>query len=74
MAREWFSWNAIAEQWSRFTESVFVRVKTVLALTTPVFLTYNKDENIGRALERLRWAADIAVVGSHSTERMAIDG
>jgi hypothetical protein len=49
MVREWFSWNAIAEQWSRFTESVFVRVKIVLELTT-VFLTYNEDGNIGRAL------------------------
>lgn len=36
---------------------------------TPVLLTYNEEQNIGRSLERLRWAKDIVVVDSLSTDR-----
>jgi glycosyltransferase involved in cell wall biosynthesis len=35
---------------------------------TPVLLTYNEEENIGRTLSRLRWANDIVVVDSGSTD------
>jgi len=35
---------------------------------TPVLLTYNEKENIGRTLSRLRWAKDIVVVDSGSTD------
>ena len=35
---------------------------------TPVLLTYNEEENIGRTLPRLRWAKDIVVVDSGSTD------
>lgn len=34
---------------------------------TPVLLTYNEAENIGRTLSRLGWARDIVVVDSDST-------
>lgn len=36
---------------------------------TPVILTYNEEPNIGRVLSRLRWAKDVVVVDSHSTDR-----
>ena len=35
---------------------------------TPVLLTYNEEENIGRTLSRLRWAKDVVVVDSGSTD------
>jgi len=35
---------------------------------TPVILTYNEAPNIGRTLERLRWAREIVVVDSGSTD------
>jgi glycosyltransferase involved in cell wall biosynthesis len=35
---------------------------------TPVVLTYNEDTNIGRTLDSLRWAADVVVVDSGSTD------
>jgi glycosyltransferase involved in cell wall biosynthesis len=35
---------------------------------TPVLLTHNEEENIGRTLSRLRWAKDIVVVDSGSTD------
>jgi glycosyltransferase involved in cell wall biosynthesis len=35
---------------------------------TPVLLTYNEEENIGRTLARLDWACDIVVVDSYSTD------
>lgn len=35
---------------------------------TPVILTYNEEPNIGRTLECLRWAKDIVVVDSFSTD------
>jgi len=35
---------------------------------TPVILTYNEAPNIGRTLERLRWARDIVVVDSFSDD------
>jgi glycosyltransferase involved in cell wall biosynthesis len=35
---------------------------------TPVILTYNEEQNIGRTLVRLAWAKDIVVVDSGSTD------
>lgn len=35
---------------------------------TPLILTFNEAPNIGRVLERLRWARDIVVVDSFSTD------
>lgn len=35
---------------------------------TPVIITYNEAPNIGRALERLRWAKRVVVVDSESTD------
>ena len=35
---------------------------------TPIILTYNEAPNIGRTLEKLRWAKDIVVVDSFSTD------
>jgi glycosyltransferase involved in cell wall biosynthesis len=35
---------------------------------TPVLLTFNEAENIGRTLSRLEWAKDIVVVDSGSTD------
>lgn len=35
---------------------------------TPVILTYNEAPNIGRNLERLRWAHDIVIVDSFSND------
>jgi glycosyltransferase involved in cell wall biosynthesis len=36
---------------------------------TPLILTYNEEPNIGRCLERLRWAPAVVVVDSGSTDR-----
>lgn len=38
------------------------------ALITPVILTYNEAPNLGRVLERLRWAEEVVVVDSGSTD------
>ena len=38
---------------------------------TPVLLTYNEAENIGRTISRLTWAKDIVVVDSGSTDGTA---
>src|SRR5688572_13687600 len=35
---------------------------------TPLILTYNEAPNIGRTLEQLRWARDIVVVDSFSSD------
>lgn len=40
----------------------------MLSAITPVLLTYNEAENIGRTLSRLAWAADVVVVDSGSTD------
>jgi glycosyltransferase involved in cell wall biosynthesis len=40
----------------------------VLEQITPVLLTYNEEENIGRTLEQLGWASDVVVVDSYSTD------
>jgi glycosyltransferase involved in cell wall biosynthesis len=40
----------------------------MLDQVTPVLLTYNEEENIGRTLSRLGWAKDIVVVDSGSTD------
>ncbi len=38
---------------------------------TPLILTYNEESNIGRTLERLKWATNIVVLDSGSTDRTA---
>jgi glycosyltransferase involved in cell wall biosynthesis len=40
----------------------------VLADITPVILTYNEAANIGRSLERLKWACEVVIVDSGSTD------
>ena len=40
----------------------------MLSAITPVILTCNEAPNIGRTLERLRWARDIVLVDSGSTD------
>jgi glycosyltransferase involved in cell wall biosynthesis len=35
---------------------------------TPVILTYNEEQNVSRTLSRLKWAKDIVVVDSGSTD------
>jgi len=35
---------------------------------TPIVLTYNEAPNIGRCLDRLRWAREVVVVDSYSTD------
>src|SRR5262249_32729398 len=40
----------------------------MLHFITPVLLTYNEAENIGRTLAHLTWAKDIVVVDSGSTD------
>ncbi|MCE9520402.1 MAG: glycosyltransferase family 2 protein [Verrucomicrobia bacterium] len=39
-----------------------------LANITPLVITYNEAPNIGRCLERLRWAQRVTVVDSYSTD------
>ncbi|MEI6033645.1 MAG: glycosyltransferase family 2 protein [Verrucomicrobiae bacterium] len=36
---------------------------------TPMILTWNEEDNIGRCLERLEWAQEVLVVDSFSTDR-----
>ena len=36
---------------------------------TPVILTFNEEPNLSRVLERLRWAREVVVLDSHSTDR-----
>lgn len=40
----------------------------MLAVITPVILTYNEAANIGRSLERLAWAKEVVIVDSGSTD------
>jgi glycosyltransferase involved in cell wall biosynthesis len=40
----------------------------MLRQITPVLLTYNEEENISRTLSHLKWAKDIVVVDSGSTD------
>jgi glycosyltransferase involved in cell wall biosynthesis len=40
-----------------------------LADVTPVILTRDEEANIGRTLGQLRWASDIVIVDSYSTDR-----
>jgi glycosyltransferase involved in cell wall biosynthesis len=40
----------------------------VIDSITPVILTYNEASNIGRTMEKLRWAKDIVVVDSLSSD------
>ncbi|MBL9133136.1 MAG: glycosyltransferase family 2 protein [Verrucomicrobiaceae bacterium] len=39
-----------------------------LATITPVILTWNEDPNLRRCLERLRWAAEVIIIDSGSTD------
>jgi glycosyltransferase involved in cell wall biosynthesis len=41
----------------------------MLERITPVLLTYNEQANVSRTLSRLKWAKDIVVVDSGSTDR-----
>jgi glycosyltransferase involved in cell wall biosynthesis len=43
-------------------------IHKMLNRITPVLLTYNEEQNIARTLSRLRWAKDIVVVDSGSTD------
>ena len=43
--------------------------EAVLDQITPVILTYNEENNIARTLDRLRWARDVVVVDSFSTDK-----
>ena len=38
---------------------------------TPLILTFNEEPNLRRCLERLRWAADVVVIDSASTDATA---
>ncbi len=40
-----------------------------LADITPMILTFNEEANIGRTLEALRWASQILLVDSYSTDK-----
>lgn len=40
----------------------------MLEKTTPLILTYNEAPNIARVLERLKWAEEIVIIDSHSTD------
>jgi glycosyltransferase involved in cell wall biosynthesis len=42
--------------------------EAVLDQITPVILTYNEENNIARTLDRIRWARDVVVVDSFSTD------
>jgi len=42
--------------------------RTMLEQITPLILTYNEAPNIGRTLKQLRWARDIVVIDSFSTD------
>ncbi len=41
----------------------------LLSKVTPVVLTYNEEPNIGRTLESLRWASEVVVLDSSSTDQ-----
>jgi glycosyltransferase involved in cell wall biosynthesis len=43
--------------------------EAVLDQITPVILTYNEENNIARTLDRLRWARDVVVADSFSTDK-----
>ncbi len=42
---------------------------SILEQITPLILTHNEEANIGRVLDKLRWARDIVVLDSGSTDR-----
>lgn len=41
----------------------------MIELITPVILTRDEEPNIGRTLERLRWAREVVIVDSNSSDR-----
>src|SRR5438105_1936717 len=41
----------------------------MLQQITPVLLTYNEEDNIGRTLAQLDWASEIVIVDSYSTDQ-----
>jgi len=41
----------------------------LIASITPVILTYNEEANIGRVLDRLKWAKKVVIVDSFSTDK-----
>jgi glycosyltransferase involved in cell wall biosynthesis len=41
----------------------------MLEKITPLILTYNEEPNIDRTLQQLRWAKEIIVIDSYSTDR-----
>lgn len=51
------------------TSSSEAAILALGARITPVILTYNEEPNIGRCLDRLRWARRVVVVDSRSTDR-----
>jgi hypothetical protein len=46
----------------------FSAVLKMLDHITPVLLTYNEEQNVGRTLSHLAWASDIVVVDGGSTD------
>jgi glycosyltransferase involved in cell wall biosynthesis len=44
----------------------------VLDQVTPLILTFNEAPNIGRTLERVRWAHDVVIVDSFSTDETLV--
>ena len=45
-----------------------VRPKTMLDQITPLILTLDEEANIERVLSRLKWARDVVVLDSGSTD------
>jgi glycosyltransferase involved in cell wall biosynthesis len=69
------AWPRKTEQKERTPVSLTVKVHgkgcpdvQMLDHITPVLLTHNEEQNIGRTLSELRWAKDIVVVDSGSTD------
>jgi glycosyltransferase involved in cell wall biosynthesis len=44
-------------------------IAETLKRVTPVVLTYNEEPNIGRTLKSLRWASEVVVIDSGSTDQ-----
>src|SRR3954470_19447300 len=50
------------------SDGLAARIHKMLNRITPVLLTHNEEQNIARTLSLLRWAKDIVVVDSGSTD------